>query len=103
MLDTIAFFGNNSTESYLKVSDFLATQNSNVAVFLVLVGILLTVGGFMFAKLNSLEKGQTEIRVTLGEMKAVMSMTKAIELGTTQEEVLERAKKEVEEKAKSEN
>jgi type II secretory pathway pseudopilin PulG len=119
MLDIIFALAKTS-DSYLKLSDFLNFQNTLNTMLLGIIGILTTVliafGGFMITRIDklredmnngqtalqqgqtALQQGQTALQVSIAEIKAIMSMTKSIELGISQEDVLEQAAKEAKSK-----
>jgi hypothetical protein len=104
MLDVILFALEDVSESYLKLSDFFSFQNTLtntlLVVLVVLVTLLLAFGGYMFTKLDRVDQNVIDLKIAFAEIKAIMSMTKAVELGITQEAVLEQAKKEAEERIK---
>ncbi|NJL96282.1 hypothetical protein HC766_03805 [Candidatus Gracilibacteria bacterium] len=52
---------------------------------------------------NSIKHGQLEHSIALAEIKAIMSITKAVEMGVSQEEVLNQADQEVKEKHNQDN
>jgi hypothetical protein len=68
---------------------------------LLLITILLTIGGFMFAKLNSIDKGQTDLKIAFAKQEAMMQMM-LLKAGFNFSEIDQEAQK-AEEKAKSQN
>jgi hypothetical protein len=118
MLDLFMFMNKAPSGDYVTVGTFITALVGMLAMFLTMITVLYNKMDSGFEKAETerkggFEKAETErkalatqinsVIVSLAELKAVMSMTKAIELGTTQEEVLKQAKKDVEDKAKSEN
>jgi hypothetical protein len=85
--------------SYTQVITWLL---ASLAIFIPVIGILFSYMKGRFTEATKdravIKTDTTEIKIAIAEIKAIMSMTKAVELGTTQEAILAQAKNQTKEK-----
>jgi hypothetical protein len=90
-IDTFAILDQVTQTEGVSYGQVITWQLTILGTFVVVMATLFV---YMNNRFDILTKQMTDVQIGIAEIKAVMSMTKAIELGTTQEEILKSASRE---------
>jgi bacteriorhodopsin len=90
-IDTFSILDQVTLTERVSYSQVITWQLTIFGTFVVVIATLFV---YMNNRFDTLTKQVTDVQIGIAEIKAVMSMTKAIELGTTQVEILKSASQE---------